>query len=220
MRVWHQNPSRRLRNRLRGQQALTVVQIGSNDGKTDDPIHQLLSENATWNALLVEPIPFLFQRLMRNYAGRENTQFANVAIGESEGEMTFYYLEEALKIQMPDLPPWFDQLGSFDSEHIVKHLGEEIRPFVKTLNIPATPLSQLLQKHSITQIDLLHIDTEGYDWSILKQLDLKTYRPKVILFEYKHLSTSDRAAAVESLESLYQVQDLSIGGDYLCVRKQ
>ncbi|MBK7697246.1 MAG: FkbM family methyltransferase [Saprospiraceae bacterium] len=41
-------------------------------------------------------------------------------------------------------------------------------------------------------IDLLHIDTEGYDWEILKQLRLAKYFPRPIIFEHKHLSPSKR----------------------------
>jgi FkbM family methyltransferase len=217
-RVWQLDPGRNIRKALIGCHNLSVVQIGSNDGKSDDPIHELLTQNSKWKALLVEPIPFLFERLKQNYQNRAGLSFANVAIGETEGTMTFYYLESDLKNRFPDLPAWFDQLGSFNPDHIVKHLGEHMRPWITTLEIATLPFPKLLSQHSISQFDVLHIDTEGHDWKILRQLDLTLFRPRVILFEYKHLSESDRKEAFAHLQRFYRIKDLSVNGDYLCFR--
>ena len=40
----------------------TVVQVGANDGKTQDPVHPLIMRGG-WSGILVEPIPNLFGRL-------------------------------------------------------------------------------------------------------------------------------------------------------------
>jgi FkbM family methyltransferase len=217
--VWRLNPSRNLRKILRGSQNLSIVQIGSNDGKSGDPIHDLLNENQTWKALLVEPIPFLFERLKHNYQNRAGVRFANVAIGESTGVTTFYFLEADLKETLPHLPNYFDQLGSFNPDHIVNHLGEAIRPWIKAVEIPTLSLPELLEQHSISQFDILHIDTEGYDWKILKQLDLNRFRPRIILFEHSHLTELEKQGALKHLGNDYWVKDLHVGGDYLCTRK-
>lgn len=36
---------------------------------------------------------------------------------------------------MPGLPVWYDQLGSFDRQHIVKHLDGRLEPFIVTSNV-------------------------------------------------------------------------------------
>jgi FkbM family methyltransferase len=41
------------------------------------------------------------------------------------------------------------------------------------------------------QIDVLSIDVEGMDFRVLNSLDLKTYRPKVIIIEDSHRSIED-----------------------------
>jgi len=51
------------------------------------------------------------------------------------------------------------------------------------------------------QIDLLVIDTEGYDYRILQQCDLERLRPTIIMFEHQHLSPGDKAAAYERLRT-------------------
>lgn len=211
------DPTRHLRNILRHQKEVFIIQIGSNDGVTGDPIHSLLRQNPSWRALLIEPVPFLFERLKRNYARSENVQFDNVAVSDTVGTTIFHYVDPKAKQHLPDLPIWFDQLGSFDREHIIRQLGNELESFIVSEEVSTLPLAAVLARNHITRIDALHIDTEGCDWAILRQLDMDLFRPQVILFEHHHLSEDDRRAAVAFVTAgSYRISDL--GGDYLCER--
>jgi hypothetical protein len=89
--------------------------------------------------------------------------------------------------------------------------------FVVSTEVTCLPLSEVLARHSIDRADLLLIDTEGYDWEVLRQVDLATLDPQVILFEHKHLSAQDRSRACAFLESRYRCHDL--GADYFCARR-
>ena len=146
-----------------------VVQIGSNDGKTGDPLHKLLLKNKKWKGLFVEPIPYV-------------------------------------------------QLGSFDRNHLTQHLDGKLIPFIKSLDIKGMTLPEVLDQWKIDQIDILHIDCEGYDWKVLSQLDLTRYRPGLILFEYHHLAPEELAAARDFLSADYKIKQLGI--DYLAIRKE
>ena len=44
-------------------------------------------------------------------------------------------------------------------------------------------VATLLARHSIVRLDLLVIDTEGWDWRILRQFDLARLQPKLLLYE-------------------------------------
>ena len=107
-------------DQLLGNEAAFLVQIGSNDGKTGDPLFPLLQKNKNWRALFVEPIPETFKKLKSNYPDTKRFRFENVAINEGQ-KMTFYSVDPAAKKSLPDLPYWFDQLGSFSKEHILSH---------------------------------------------------------------------------------------------------
>lgn len=50
-------------------------------------------------------------------------------------------------------------------------------------------------------IDVLLIDTEGFDYEILKRFDFDRVRPKVIIYECVHLSGEDQRGAVSRLAS-------------------
>lgn len=193
-----------------------VVQIGSNDGMSNDPLHELLLQRELWRALLVEPVPYLFDRLKTNYPDSSRFAFANLAIGEP-GPREFFWVDSSAKSELTDLPYWFDQLGSFDRKHITKHLDGRLEPYIRSTTIQAVSLSQLLDQFAVKQVTLLHIDAEGYDYEILKQLDLRRWQPDLILFEHMHLPAADKARAHQMLAELYDLHGL--GGDTLAVRR-
>lgn len=197
--------------------AASLVQIGSNDGKTGDPLYPLLQKNKNWKALFVEPVPYSFEKLQNNYPDKKRFQFENVAINDGT-QLTFYWVDHKAKQALPDLPYWYDQLGSFDRQHILNHLDGALEPFILSANLEGLTLQQLFDRNEIKEIDILHIDTEGYDWKILSQLNLKKYQPAFILFEYNHLAKDELNAAIAMLNPQYKLFNLGI--DLLAVHAQ
>ncbi len=193
-----------------------IVQIGSNDGRTDDPIHKLLLERKGWKALFVEPVPYLFERLTRSHAPDARFRYENAAINDGSSAH-FHWVDESARQQLPDLPEWYDQLGSFDRQHILKHLDGILEPHIVSKEVNGITLGDLFVKHGIVKLDLLHIDTEGYDYKVLSQLDLSRHQPSVILFEHKHLPLHERAASIHHLAGHYELYDL--GSDFLAVNR-
>ncbi|MBC6994129.1 FkbM family methyltransferase [Neolewinella lacunae] len=203
--------------RVLGGHPAQIVQIGSNDGKTGDPLYPLFQRYPAWRGLLVEPLPATFARLQENYPDRERFQLANVAINDGTA-LPFYYVDPRAKTDLPDLPYWYEQLGSFYRGHIEKELDGVLTPYVRTTTVEGITLADLLARHNIAGIDLLHIDTEGYDWKILGQLDLSRYAPTFILYEAQHLAAEELAAAAAFLAPQYRVFQTSI--DHLAVHRK
>ena len=201
---------------LSGQVAF-IVQIGSNDGKTGDPLNQLLNKHNQWKALFVEPVPYLFKRLQNNYSDESRFCCENVAINDGS-KLQFYWVDPKAKSELEDLPFWFDQLGSFNKQHIVSQLEKRIEPYILSKELEGITLSTLLARNKVSQIDLLHIDTEGYDWKILSQLDLDRYTPKFILFEMNHLSEKELKEAYNFLTIKYEL--FHVGIDVLAVNRK
>lgn len=195
----------------------TIIQIGSNDGKTGDPIYSLLQKNEQWKAVMVEPVPYLYKRLKSNYPNDPRFIFENTAINHGSMQ-TFYSVKQEAKNQLKDLPPWFDQLGSFYKENITKQLNGILEPYIEEIQLQGITLNNLFKKHDIKSIGLLHIDTEGYDWKVLSQLNLEKYKPILILYEQKHLPKSQRVQSIAFLKKDYVVYDFS--SNYLAINKK
>jgi len=66
----------------------------------------------------------------------------------------------------------------------------------------------LLDRRCVERIDVLHVDAESCDYEVLKQIDFERFRPKLILYEHRHLKADDRNAATALLsEEGYRLID-------------
>jgi len=171
------------------------IQIGANDGKSGDPIHKYVKEHK-WKGILVEPVPHVFKRLQENYKGTEGLIFVNAAVDSQDGYRTFYRLREN-----EELPGWYDMVGSFSKAVILKH--RTVLPgFDKHLisePVRCISFTSLLKEFQVKKIDLLHLDTEGYDFEIIKLIPFGVLKPNLIYYEHVHLGVKGNADCVKLL---------------------
>ncbi len=173
------------------------VQIGSNDGVIHDPLFQYINRYR-WKGILVEPIDYYFERLKANYKDNPQLLFENVAISEKQEIRDFYRVKEELDF----LPAWSKGLGTFYPQVLLKHrwLIPKLKNYIVKERVSCISLKQLFERHRVEKIDLLMIDTEGYDSEIIKQLDFDTIKPSIIIYEHKHLKTIDKKTCELLLE--------------------
>ncbi len=166
----------------------TFVQIGSNDGIKNDPIHQYIIKN-DWEGILVEPDIANFNRLKKNYISANNLIFENAGVGPEKGEMLFYRLKEI----RDDEPGWYDQIGSFDKTTFLKNIryGKDLDKRILTDRLQVITFDDLVQRHNFRDVDLLHTDTEGFDFKILRSIDFSKHSIKLVLFEGEWMSAQE-----------------------------
>lgn len=209
-----------IRQALRNRSSVIFIQVGANDGVRGDPLRQLILENEHWKGVFVEPLVQYFQLLKQNYQDSPRFVFENVAIAAEQGHREIYYVsKDAEAVFGDELPSWFYGLGSFEKRHILSQLavlGDKIEPYIVAEEIEAVPLQMLLDRNNVTNLDVLSIDTEGYDYQVLAQLDFDRYQPTVVLFEHKHLSNNDRARA-NALLTGRGYEYTEFGGDTLAI---
>ena len=172
------------------------VKIGANDGVTGDPIYFFINRYR-WQGVCVEPVKTFFMELQQNYKQFNQIILENVAIVNNSAikEKLFYYLNiKQADYQENNIPIWAKGLGSFDIEHILKHkkLIPDIENYIVSEKLSCMTIEQLLKKHKVSKIDFLHIDTEGYDYEIIKSIDYNQIKPSIILYEHIHLSINDK----------------------------
>ena len=198
--------------RLKGLPSVFFVQVGSNDGNHGDPISRFIRRERRWSGIFVEPVPDIFKRLKASYGPDPRFVYENTLIGSSSEPVNFYYVSERAKQELGDaVPYWYDQLGSFDRQHIVKHLDGLLAPYIIEAKLPSIRLPALLARNAVQHIDLLHIDTEGYDYEVLTQFDFERFRPAVVLYEHKHLKPELHAKAEALLKGYGYVLRPHIG---------
>jgi FkbM family methyltransferase len=162
---------------------LFFLQIGAHDGVCDDPLRKYVTRYH-WRGLLVEPQPKVFARLVENYRGEPQLRFENAAVAERDGTRTLYAIPEGVEVSAATC------LATFNPQVLRDRVGYRVP--IEELTIPALSLPTLLGKHGVGRVDLLQIDTEGYDYEILKTVDFEKVRPTVIHFEHLLLSQLDK----------------------------
>jgi FkbM family methyltransferase len=195
----------------------SFVEIGANAGDHHDHLRPHILERQ-WRGLMVEPVPYVFDRLVRNYGHIGRVTLVNAAVGSQDGERPFFHLREAAPDERHRLPHWYDGIGSFSREAILSHRPQlpDIDSRLVETTVPTLSFESLCRDHGVERVDLLAIDTEGHDFEILRSIDLDRRRPAIVVYEHFHLAPADRAACAALLRS-HGYRTMEEGFDTLCL---
>jgi FkbM family methyltransferase len=134
-----------------------------------DPINLSVTKwfyDLGWSGLNIEPNKQLFDRLA---ADRSRDINLDCGAGAAASEAQFFESDVG-------------ELSSFDSRVQDEAQGTGVSGSTRTVAV--APLTDLLKLHCPGRvIDFLKIDVEGWEAEVLKGLDLRQYRPIVILIE-------------------------------------
>lgn len=159
------------------------VEAGANDGISQT--NTLFFEKyRSWRGLLIEPIPDLSNkcRVNRPQCIVENCALVPFDFKGSHIEMRYSNLMSLVK-------------GAMKSEqeelaHIER--GCELQNVqTYTVEVPVKTLTSVLETHAIEKIDLLSLDVEGFELSVLKGIDFDRYKPDWILVEARYRDEID-----------------------------
>ena len=159
-----------------------LIQIGSNDGKRFDSLNKFIKKYSPLS-ILVEPIKKDFIDLKNNYKGQKNIFFENSAISVNDS-INYLYKVNDKKLKFYD--EHVKGITSFEIKHLIKHGISKSHIIKETVN--SISIDELLSKHSLNQLDLLMVDTEGYDGAIVIDFLSKFSLRPIIIFEYIHIN--------------------------------
>jgi len=162
-----------------------LVEVGANDGILKSKSRELILTK-DWSGLFIEPIKFYFDKLVSNYANNNNTYFLNIGISSIQGKKTIYRINP----DFLDDNSYGHGVNSLNRNHkgimrLEKQFGTDS---LIAETIDCFPLSMIFEDRNITNIDLLIIDTEGYDFNVIQSIDFKKVKPNEIIYENKHLN--------------------------------
>lgn len=206
---------------------VTFLQVGANDGFINDPLHLFIKRD-NWNGVLLEPQPGVFNEYMAKlHRKRPGITALNAALDREDGTRPIYKM--AISSER-----WAHGLSSFNREVLEKKiddgsmmknirrqgviLPENREDYITSEEVRTISPGTLLKYFESKPIDLLAIDTEGFDYEILKMLDLDRISPEVIIYEEAVFDEETRAECRGYLEKHgYSCQ--SLHRDVLAVRE-
>ncbi|MDX2244406.1 MAG: FkbM family methyltransferase [Leptolyngbyaceae cyanobacterium bins.302] len=180
------------------------IQIGAHDGSSADPATKLI-QKYQWRGILVEPQPYPFNQLVKNYQEAPQLIFEQAVIAPEDGTTSFYQVRD----DIPNLPFWLSQSSSLDRERVRgalyywKHnkqldsIPDDLDSAIVEVKVPALTIQSLMAKHNVKNLDFLMLGTPGYDFEILKNFPFEQIKPSIICFEY--LSLPDHKGCMEFL---------------------
>ena len=199
-----------------------LCQIGANDGVSADPIYDIIKENKNIEAHLVEPQQEAFKLLIKNYSNINNENrvyFYNYALTNTNDAVKLYKntavngTDGHSSLLIRDL----DVVNNI----VVAKYTENDYELVK--GITCVVLNTKINKN----IDVLVIDTEGYDVEIIKMYIENNIFPKVIYFERPGISGKlpnthilvNREAELYIENHLNNYMIIKLQDNWLCIKK-
>tara|TARA_B100000674_G_scaffold462321_1_gene442206 strand:+ start:482 stop:1093 length:612 start_codon:yes stop_codon:yes gene_type:complete len=151
--------------------------------------------------LLVEPVPHNISAIKENLKEFKNIHLEPVAVASVRETKDFFFVKATSINKLKK--HWASGIGSFNKNHLLNHRTKRFlieEDDIDKIPIKTIKFQDLIEKYSITEIDKILIDIEGYEYEILKDMDLKKVRINSILFEYKHFDGYQKTG--EKLEEI------------------
>ena len=165
------------------------VELGANDGVQQSNTYKLQKEFG-WTGLLIEPSPSRFKECVANRAFGIRPEVRCAAC------VPFDFQDRFVEIEDADLMSVAKGLTVTDQQ-AVEHADRGQRFLVDSslrhsYGALARPLTSLLDEVNAPSVfDLLSLDVEGNEMSVLQGLDFQKYMPKWMLVETRGRDISD-----------------------------
>jgi FkbM family methyltransferase len=206
---------------------VTVIQIGANDGINNDPIHKFIRRDK-WKGVLLEPQKYVFEMYLRPlYRKTDDIVVLNAALDYNDGFKPIFKLAVSNSRWATGLTSFNRKVlemavesGSVETQAKKEGitLPENKEEYISEEKVLCISTSTLLKQNNIEKIDWLQIDTEGFDFEVIKMFNIDKTRPAVISYENMHLSEEDKKSCVDYLKSNnYMIRDFE--GNTLAMRK-
>ena len=151
--------------------------------------------------LLVEPVPHNISAINENLKEFKNIHLEPVAVASVRETKDFFFVKATSINKLKK--HWASGIGSFNKNHLLNHRTKRFlieEDDIDKIPIKTVKFEDLIEKYSITEIDKILIDIEGYEYEILRDMDLKKVQINSILFEYKHFDGYQKTG--EKLEEI------------------
>ena len=153
------------------------------------------------SVLLVEPVPHNISAINENLKEFKNIHLEPVAVASVRETKDFFFVKATSINKLKK--HWASGIGSFNKNHLLNHRTKRFlieEDDIDKILIKTVKFEDLIEKYSISEIDKILIDIEGYEYEILRDMDLKKVRINSILFEYKHFDGYQKTG--EKLEEI------------------
>ena len=110
---------------------------------------------------------------------------------------------------------WLTVLASFEESHLINHGVKSSH--IQSTDVDCTTFNDLIRQYNFNKLDLLIIDTEGYDNILVKNFIEDTNLRPIIIFEWIHMQKDEAKNTIELLEA-NNYKFFKINKDLICIQ--
>jgi FkbM family methyltransferase len=152
------------------------LECGAFDGQLESSC-KFFEESMNWKAINIEVSPPIFKKLEIN---RPKSTNLNIALSNKEGISKFVH------VISPEVGEIF---GNGSLSHLDTHKKQLINEGCKFVDyeVKTTTYKKLIESISIEKLDLMVLDVEGHELSVIEGMAGSLILPEVLCIEHGHL---------------------------------
>ena len=184
-----------------------LVVVGAHTGIY---LKELIDKYNNNKILLVEPVPYNYEILKKNYEHHKNIQICKYGILDKKKIDNFFYVKKDSVAELGK--HWATGIGSFDKNHVLNHKTKRFKieeKHIERIEIEFITFADLIRKFSIRSIEMLQLDVEGAEYKIMKSIDYEKIEINQILFEAKHLDGTFKEG-----DKLEEIKNILLSNNY------
>lgn len=165
---------------------MNIIQIGTN--RADDHLTSIVKKihpDQINNLITVEPFDLHNESIKRCYQDYSaSLHIENIIItpeNNSSGKEKIWFHPKDLTHNNAT------ELASLNKEHASRIVAQYTYEDMQFLELSSMTLNELFDKYNMTDIDILYIDTEGYDDKLIYSINLDKYKIRTIFYEHLHI---------------------------------
>ena len=176
-------------------ESFNFIQVGANDGISFDFLYSFVVQRKS-KGVVIEPVFDYFKELQNNYKDFPEIIKVNKAVHPYEEEILINKIAPDALEKYPD---WVKGIASIDSEHHLK-TGIDSRDIIQEIVQASTLMDIINRYYRFGKLDYFQIDTEGFDFEVVKMIDFEKIKPNILKFESVHLKEEDRMVLNKKLK--------------------
>jgi len=189
-----------------------VVQVGGNDGISNDPLRKFFKYVGNYEAIIFEPVKYYYSKLNLLYKNRKDIKIKNNFVSNTNKKKKIFFIKPSIADLMDASGPknkWAHGQGSFSKKFIYSVIdknnfrGDYYKKNISKFKNSIT--SEIVNPFKISKIkfpeksiNLLLMDVQGHELQVIKSVDFKKQKIDYIYFEDEN-PTSKNSLQIRSL---------------------
>ena len=168
-------------------ESFKFIQVGANDGISFDFLCSFVVRRKS-KGIVIEPVLDYFNELKDNYKDFPEIIKINKAVHPYEKKVIINKISPNAITKYPD---WVKGIASLNSKHYLK-TGIDSKDIIQEIVNASTLMDIITTNIDMTQLDYFQVDTEGFDYEVIKMIDFNVVKPRIIKYESVNLNRDDQ----------------------------